>query len=116
MVVPTLTPQMQRVSYLSLGKVKVGMVLAAPLVVAEHGVMRLNLPQGHVLTEMNLAQLRAHHAEIVCVQLPDQRTATQREIEKAREETYLNKVFQLADRQQPLIKNLTQAVLNYRGL
>lgn len=106
----------QRVCYLPFRQAKAGMLLAAPLVVTEHGVMRINLPQGHVLTEINLEQLRVHHAELVCVLLPDTRSDAQKAVERAREESYLNKVFQLADRQQPLIKNLYQAVLNYRGL
>lgn len=105
-----------RVTYLPLTKVSVGMVLAAPLAVTEHGVLRMNLPLGHALTEINLAQLRAHRAEVVCVQTADERTPAQCEIERTRELAYLNKVFQLADREQPLIKNLMQAVLNYRGL
>lgn len=109
-------PPIQRMTYLPVSKAKAGMRLAAPQVVTEHGVLRMNLPLGHVLTDINLEQLRAHHADVVCVYLPDLRTEAERALARVREETYLKHVFLLADQQQPLIKNLYQAVLRYRGL
>lgn len=104
----------QRIHYLPLGLAVPGMVLGAPLVLMEHGVVRFNLPVGHVLTDANLEQLRTRHAEIVCVQEPDTRTSEQREAEWAQEEARVKRVFQLADMKQNLVRSLFQSVLAYR--
>ena len=109
------TQNKQRIHYIPLGQAMPGMVLGAPLVLTEHGIIRFNLPTGHVLNDSLLEQLRTRHAEIVCVVEPDERSPEQRELDNAREVARLNQVFQLADREQPLIRNLYRAVLAYRS-
>lgn len=105
----------KRIQYFPLGEATPGMVLGAALVLQEHGVVRFNLPAGHVLTEANLDQLRTRHAEFVCIVTEDTRTLEQREAEYFREAKRIERIFQLADLKQPHVRNLYLNVLAYRG-
>lgn len=105
-----------RLRYLPLPDVTEGMVLGAPVVLAEKGVNNFNLPAGHVLTETNLHQMRVRQAECVCIALPDERSEEEREAEKAVAEMRLQQIFRAADLNNPLMARLYEAVLAYRSL
>lgn len=103
-----------RLRYLPLSEVTEGMVLGAPLVLAERGVIRFSLPAGHGLTEANLRQLAVHQAEFVCIQEIDDRSDQQREQEIAAHERRLARIFRTADLDDPVVASLYNAVLAYR--
>jgi hypothetical protein len=104
----------KRIHYIPINKVEPGMILGAHLVLTQNGVMRFNILQGHTLTGPLLDQLRSHHAEIVCVEEPDDRSQQQREADWLHDENTLKQVFQQADLHNHLIKNLYDSVLAYR--
>lgn len=91
-----------------------GMVLALPVVVAEHGVVTLRFPAGHELTESNLRQLAVHHAEFVCVEIEDARSEEQREQDWQAHEARLQHIFRNADLEQPATAALYAALLAFR--
>lgn len=97
-----------------LHEVEPGMVLAVPAVIAEHGVVTLRFPAGHVLTESNLRQLAVRHADFVCVEVEDKRSMDEREQEWDALEARLQQIFSHADRQQAVIGNLFSALLAWR--
>lgn len=103
-----------RIRYLPLGRAMPDMVLGKALVIVEHGKMTYSLPEGHVLNLANLEQLRAHHAEVICIVESDTRTEEERAAGLAATEKTLERVFALADPDNLLIKNLRHAVLEYR--
>ena len=103
-----------RLRYIPLGRANVDMVLGMPLVLTELGVVRFNLPAGHRLNQANLDQLQTRHAEIVCVVEEDTRTQEEQEAAVASAEKELEKIFQLADTSHALIRNLRNAVMDYR--
>lgn len=103
-----------RLRYLSLPEAVDGMVLGAPLVLAEHGVISFSLPAGHVLTESNIQQMKVRRAEFVCVQEEDGRSDEEREREWSQAEARLQHLFRAADLSQPAMARLYEAVLAYR--
>lgn len=104
----------QRIRYLPLEQAMPGMVLGAPVVLMERGVIRYSLPVNHELTEGNLEQLSAHRCEVVCITEDDERDDVQREIDFLRETARVDRIFALAERDSPIIRDLYQAVLAYR--
>lgn len=106
----------KRLRYLPLSDVVEGMVLGAPLALAEHGITNFTLPQGHVLTESSIRQIGMRHGEFLCVEEDDPRSDEEREAENLAHAARLDKIFALANREQPAVAALYQAVLNYRSL
>ncbi len=103
-----------RLRCLPLTKVTEGMVLGAPLVIPEHGIISFTLPAGHALTESNLHQMSVRHAEYVCVQEEDGRTEEEREIVWTAREKRLQNIFRKADLRQPALAGLYDAVRRFR--
>jgi len=106
----------QHLRYLPLPEVVEGMVLGAPLAVAEHGVTNFTLPAGHVLTDSNLRQIALRHGEFACIAEDDPRSDEAREAERAHHQSRLDTIFSRADRSKPAIAGLYAAVLAYRSL
>ncbi len=105
-----------RLRYFPISEILAGMVLGAPLTLVEQGRKTFALPKGHRLTEENLRQIVVHHGEYACVEEPELRSEAERgEQLKLAAET-LDRIFALADRGEPQIEGLYQAVLRYRGL
>src|SRR5574343_802491 len=102
--------------YLPLPEVAAGMVLGAPLVIAEKGVISFSLPAGHELTESNLHQMRVRRAEFVCVLEVDSRSEAERAEAWARAEARLQRIFRAADLRQPAMAGLYEAVLAFRRM
>ncbi|MBS1131973.1 MAG: hypothetical protein H6R16_2975 [Proteobacteria bacterium] len=100
--------------YLPLPDVTEGMVLGAPLSIAEKGVISFSLPEGHSLTETNLQQMKIRHAEFVCVREEDTRSDDERANAWAQTEARLQRIFRAADLRQPVMANLYEAVRAYR--
>lgn len=105
-----------RLRYLPIVDVQEGMVLGAPLVLTEHGVNTFSLPAGHALTETNLRQMSIRHAEFVCVQQTDERSAQEREAEWEAAEARLKHIFRASNLDDPLMAHLYSAVLAFRRM
>lgn len=100
--------------YLPLPDVSEGMVLGAPLILTENGVISFSLPAGHVLTESNLQQMKVRHAEFVCVQEVDRRSDAERADAWAQAEARLQRIFRAADLRQSAMAGLYEAVRAFR--
>ena len=106
----------QHLRYLPLSEVVEGMVLGAPLTIAEHGVTNFALPAGHVLTDSNLRQIVQRHGEFACITEDDPRSDEMRAAERVHCQSRLDTIFSRADRSKPAIARLYAAVLDYRSL
>jgi len=100
--------------FLPLFMVAPDMVLARPLMLMERGRNVLNLPAEHVLTQSNLSQLRAHHAQYVCVQEEDYRGQMARECFEMDQIKRLQAIFYHADLGDPETRAFFEAALAYR--
>lgn len=105
-----------RLRYLSFSDVSEGMVLGAPLTIAEHGIANFSLPAGHVLTESNIRQMAVRRGEFACIAVDDPRSDEERAAEQAALTERLEHIFQVADRANPAIAGLYAAVLAYRSM
>lgn len=103
-----------RQSYLPLFAVEPGMVLAKPVVVTESGRAVLSLSAGNALTESGIAQLRAHHAQYLCVSEEDERSNMVREQQIAVQAARLETIFRHADLERPEMRAFYDAVRAYR--
>lgn len=63
-----------RHKYIPLELAQAGMALSQPAQVVHRGFLSLTLPAGHILTEENLSQLSAHHAEFIYIDQADDRS------------------------------------------
>lgn len=104
-----------RPRYLPLLDAEAGMVLGAPVNVVHHHVLRFSLPAGHRLTEENLHQLTAHHAEFIYVAEPDNRTDEQVAEDAAKSAHRVMEIFGGADLSEPTMAALFDQVLTYRS-
>lgn len=105
-----------RLQYLPFHQVEAGMTLGEPVHLSQQHILRYSLPAGHVLTEDNLRQLAAHHAEFVCIARPDNREPAVAEAERAAAIALVQRIFEGADRTQPVMASFFQRVLDYRSL
>jgi hypothetical protein len=108
-------PARRRKHHLPLGEVEPGMILGEAVVIAERDTLRLRLPADHELTETNLRQLGAYHAEFVCVSLPDPRNDEEVAADTAAAATRVTEIFSGADLSQPAVAALLERVLAYRS-
>ncbi|MCX7177208.1 MAG: hypothetical protein NTX56_00070 [Proteobacteria bacterium] len=104
-----------RIQYLPISEAAEGMVLAAPVKVINHGFLRFSLPSGHRLTDDNLHQLQAHHAEFVFIEAPDPRPAEQVAVDAAAAAHFVLQVFRNADLTDPYMAAFFDQVLAYRS-
>lgn len=104
-----------RTHYIPLVEAKAGMVLGAPVVVSQHGIVRYSLPSGHPLTEDNLRQLKAHQAEFLFIATPDTRSDEQVAIDAALAARRTMEIFAGADLGDPTMALLFDQVLAYRS-
>jgi hypothetical protein len=104
-----------RSRYLPLIEAEAGMVLGAPLRVSRQNQVRYALPAGHVLTDDNLHQLRAHRAEFVFVVEPDYRSDEQVALDAALAARRVMEIFAGADLEDPDLAALFDQVLTYRS-
>jgi hypothetical protein len=91
------------------------MILARPVILTDRGRVVLNFPAEHVLTRNNLAQLRAHHAQYVCVQEEDFRGQLTRKRFEMDQIERLQKIFHHADLGDPCVRAFFDAALVYRA-
>jgi hypothetical protein len=104
-----------RPRYLPIIEAEAGMVLGAPVRVVNHGVVRLSLPGGHTLTEDNLHQLAAHHAEFIFVAEPDTRSDEAVAVDAAQAAHRVMEIFSGADLSNPTMAALFDQIVNYRS-
>lgn len=100
--------------YLPFQEVASGMTLGETVTLSERQVIRFSLPAGHVLTEANLRQLAAHHAEFICIAVPDTRSDEEVSVDTAAAAARVMHIFEGADLSQPLLAALFNRVLAYR--
>lgn len=105
-----------RIRYLPIEDVTSGMVLGAPLAIAELGVTTFTLPAGHQLTDSNMAQIAQRNAEWACIEEEDPRSDEQRAVELQATRAYLDSTFGQIDGDQSAMAALCDAILRYRGL
>lgn len=101
-----------RKHYLPIAHATVGMVLAESVQDAYH---RTYLPAGTALTGEHLQQLTVHHAEYICVGVPDERTDAQIASDVALASARVVELFEPADMQDPMMAALFNQVLLYRS-
>jgi hypothetical protein len=104
----------ERQRYLPLHEVKVGMLLARPLQLANGRMLVLSLPAGHALTETDLNQLRNNHAQYACVIETERRSELVRARQNALQVRRLEQIFRHADRDDPATRMFYDAILGYR--
>lgn len=92
------------------------MVLARPLQITEGRMLVSNMPAGHVLTETDLAQLRARHAQYACVLETDWRSDLVRSRQNALQASRLEQIFRHADMNDPTTRMFHAAILGYRTI
>jgi len=100
--------------YLPFDEIEPGMVLGEPITLADRHILRFSLPAGHALTETNLRQLAVHHAEFVCVALPDQRNDDEIDEDVAKATARVKDIFAGGDLSQPAMAALYERVLAFR--
>ena len=101
--------------YIPIVEARPGMVLSAAARVVERGMLSLELRAGHALTEENLHQLNAHHAEFIFVDLPDPRCDEQVAVDAALAARRVLQIFEGADLTDPNMVALFDQVLGYRS-
>ena len=101
--------------YIPSSAIEVGMVLGAQVCTVEHGNLGVSLPCGHVLTEENLHQLHARHAEYLLVAEPDTRSDQALAADLARASARVQQIFAGADLSDPTVASLFEQVLAYRS-
>lgn len=104
-----------RTLYIPATEAEVGMALAAPLKVVNHGRLRLSLPAGHELTDDNLQQMIANSAEFIFVAVPDTRSDEQIATDTAEVAHRAMDIFSGADLSEPVMASLFDQILAYRN-
>jgi hypothetical protein len=104
-----------RPRYLPLIEAETGMVLGTPVHIARQGQHRYSLPAGHRLTEDNLRQLAAHHAEFIYIAEPDSRSDEEVAVDAANAAHRVLNIFSGADLADPTLAALFDQVLAYRS-
>lgn len=98
--------------YIPIAEVATGMVLAEGVKDAYHLTY---LPSGLTLSEENLHQLTANHAEFICIQAPDERTETEAAQATVAATRRVLEIFKGADLDHPMTAALLKQVLAYRN-
>lgn len=104
-----------RKQYIELADARPGQSLAEALTIVERNALRLRLPAGHTLTESNLRQLAALHAEYVAISVPDLRSDAEIADEVAAAAARVMTVFDGCDLSNPSLAALFDRVLDYRS-
>ena len=104
-----------RTHYIPIVEAEPGMVLGAPVVITNNGMVRLKFPARHILTKDNLHQLTAHHAEFIFVAEPDGRSDEQVAVDAALSARRTMEIFAGADLTDPTLAALFDQVLAYRS-
>jgi len=92
-----------------------GMLLSTPCNIVEHGYLSLSLPAGHALTQENLSQLAAHHADYIYITQDDTRSDEQVAVDAALSARRVMQIFDGADLTDPNMAALFDQVLGYRS-
>lgn len=91
------------------------MVLGRPVIVTEANIVRYSLPASHVLSEDNLSQLAAHHADFICVAVDETRNPDEIEADSMLATTRVLQAFVGTDLSNPTAAALFDRVLAYRS-
>lgn len=101
--------------YIPVTEITPGMVLGETVQVVERGVLSMVLPTGHILSEDNLSQLKAHHAEFICIDKIDDRTDAQIAESTAENARRVMEIFRGSDLSDPTLVALFDQVLGFRS-
>ncbi len=105
----------KRLRYIPFSDAAEGMVLGAPLTIAEHGVTNFSLPAGHVISASSLRQIQQRHGEYLCIAENDPRSDEEIQAGKKAVEARVNRIFAGADLTQANMAAFYKAVLAYRS-
>jgi hypothetical protein len=98
--------------YIPIAEAHVGMVLGEDV---QDNYRRPYQPAGLTLSDENLHQLAANHAEFICILAPDERSDDAIADDAAAATQRIQTIFQGADLTQPATAALLQQVLLYRS-
>jgi len=98
--------------YIPIAEATTGMVLAESV---KDSYRLTYLPSGLTLSEENLHQLMANHAEFICILAPDERSDAAVADDTAAATQRVRDIFKGADLTQPMTAALFQQVLAYRS-
>jgi hypothetical protein len=104
-----------RHTFIPMAQAQAGMVLSQPTQVTERGFLSMTLPAGHILTDENLSQLNAHHAEFLYIDRPDSRSDEQVAEDVATAVGRSLAIFDGADLTDPHMAAFFDQVLAYRS-
>jgi len=103
-----------RRQYIPVTDIEPGMVLGETVQVVERGLLSMELPPGHLLTADNLNQLRAHHAEYICIEQPDERSDEQIAKDTEQAARRVQESFRDSNLDDPTLLSLFDQVTAYR--
>jgi hypothetical protein len=101
--------------YIPVADAQVGMTLAERTNIVERGFLNMTLPAGHALTQENLGQLLAHHAEFIYIEQMDPRSDEQVAIDAALAARRVMQIFEGVDLNEPHMATFFDQVLAYRS-
>lgn len=104
-----------RRSFIPIVQAQVGMVLGKPVGIVERGYLSLTLPVGHALTDENLHQLSACHAEFIGIELTDTRSDEQVAIDAAQAAHRVLQIFEGANLSDANMAVFFDQILTYRS-
>lgn len=105
----------ERIRFIPIVDAKVGMTLAAPISLTNHGMLSLKLAKGIDLNTLSIDQLVAHGAEYIAVIEPDFRTEAQAVLENDAAIRRVQEIFAGADISDSTTAELFRQVLRYRS-
>jgi hypothetical protein len=101
--------------FIPIDDAQVGMVLSQPASVVDHGFLNLTLPAGHTLTQENLNQLIAHHAEFIFIDRSDSRSDQEVALDAAEAARRIMQIFSGVDLSEPNMMAFFDQILAYRS-
>lgn len=104
-----------RRSVIPIVQAQAGMVLSKPVGIVQRGYLSLTLPAGHALTDENLHQLSACHAEFIGIELADTRSDEQVAIDAAQAAHRVMQIFEGADLSDTNMAVFFDQILAYRS-
>lgn len=104
-----------RTRFIPIMEAKVGMTLAAPISLTNHGRLSLKLAKDFHLNALSIDQLVAHGAEYIAVIEPDVHTEEQVMLENDAAIQRVQEIFSGADISNPTTAELFRQILRYRS-
>ncbi|MFA6119875.1 MAG: hypothetical protein WCT35_02650 [Sideroxydans sp.] len=104
-----------RTRFITIIEAEPGMTLGADVNVVNHGILRLSLKEGAILTELDIRQLSTYQAEYIFIVEPDSRVPEQVAVDVAKVANRVMEIFSGADLTDPMLAKLFNQVILYRS-